>query len=228
MRPCVESNKMNTIRTIFSRPWDIRSPILTRYLETQYVDQFINKGKLRLSSFKAFRSNPDEQKGDISEGRVNMQIGTPNGNHVIVAMNGQKAYVLCAGTVEDKNMKASFKTEDGFRILNTLGFANAISSHIPGFVAGMEGLCCYRKDLLIKKDDNKPISNPDTYSNPEKWAEEHDRYVAEQARETFFVKHIDYAHQGEYRFIWFASGNEEDHIDITCPEGKRFCQRLPK
>ena len=83
--------------------------------------------KLRFSSFKKFRNNPDEQQGDAAEGRANMKIETPSGNHAILAMNGQEAYVMRGGTVESKSMEASFKTADGFRIINTLAFANAIS-----------------------------------------------------------------------------------------------------
>ena len=128
---------MSIVRTGFTRPWEIRVPILTRYLEKEYVELFLMEGKLRLSSFKAFRNNPDEERGDIFEGRASIQISTPNGNHAITGMNGQEAYVLCAGTVDNPNMESSFKTEDGFRILNPLGFADAISRHIPGFVSGI-------------------------------------------------------------------------------------------
>ena len=217
---------MSIVRTGFTRPWEIRVPVLTRYLEKEYVELFLKEGKLRLSSFKAFRNNPDEQQGDVFEGRASLQISTPNGNHAITCMNGQEAYVLCAGTVENPSMESSFKTEYGFRILNPLGFADAISRHIPGFVSGMEGLCSYRDNLLISKHDERPITPPDSYANPEEWANEYDRYVAEQAKEAFFIKHAAYAHQGEYRFIWFASGVEKEFIDITCPEAVRFCQRL--
>jgi hypothetical protein len=217
---------MSIVRTTFTRLWEIRVPVLTRYLEKEYVDLFLNEGKLRLSSFKAFRNNPDEQRGDVFEGRPNLQINTPNGSHAIVGISGQEAYILCAGTVENSKMESSFKTEYGFRILNPLGFADAISRHIPGFVCGMEGLCSYRDNLLVTKYDERPITPPDSYANPEEWAKEYERYVGEQAKETYFIKHIDYAHQGEYRFIWFASGLEREYIDITCQEAVRFCQPL--
>ena len=219
---------MSIVRIGFTRPWEIRTPTLTRYLEKEYVDLFFSEGKLRISSFKAFRENYDEQQGDPYEGRATMQISTPNGSHAVVATNGQEAYVLCAGTVENKEMEASFKTESGFRILNPLGFADAVSQHIPGFILGMEGICSYREGLSIHKHDEHFKMLPDSFPNPEEWAKEYERYVGEQSKETFFLKHISYAYQGEYRFIWFANGEEKDFIDIICPEAVKFCQPLPQ
>ncbi|WP_331351241.1 hypothetical protein [Cellvibrio sp. UBA7671] len=201
--------------------------MITRYMESQFVDDFFNEGKLRLSSFKKFRNNPDEQQGDVAEGRANMKIATPNGNHTILATNGQEAYVLCGGTVENKNMEASFKTADGFRIINTLAFADAISRYIPGFIGGVEGLCSYRDSLLINDYDEKSIVSPDQFASPEEWAKEYDKYVAEKSSAAFFIKQLKFAHQGEYRFIWFTTSSEEkEHLDIVCPEARRFCQRL--
>ncbi len=149
---------MNETTTHFSRPWGIRTPNLTRYMEKQYVDEFFKYGKLRIPSFKRFRNNPDEELGDPFEGRASAQIATPTGSHAISAINGQEAYVLCATTVESQAVEANFRTEYGIRILNSLDFANCISSHISGFVGGLEGLCSYRDDdklgqPLVKRSD---------------------------------------------------------------------------
>lgn len=215
------------ISTVFSRRWDLRFPIITRYMETQFVDDFFNEGKIRLSSFKKFRNNPDEQQGDIAEGMASMKIAAPNGNHSISAINGQEAYILCGGTVESKTMETSFKTKDGFRIINTIAFADAISRYIPGFIGGTEGLCSYRENLLINDYDEKPITPPDQFSSPDEWAKDYDKYVAQKASAAFFIKKLKFAHQGEYRFIWFTTSSEEkEYLDIVCPEARRFCQRL--
>ena len=144
-------------------------------------------------------------------------------------MSGQEAYVLCGGTVENKKMEASFSTDDGFRIINTLAFADTISRYIPGFIAGMEGLCAYRRHLLIEEHEVSPIKPPGEFKDPEEWGQEYDHYVAEKSKKAFFLKHLKYSHQGEYRFVWFAAGeSERDHIDIVCSEATKYCQRLPR
>jgi hypothetical protein len=195
-------------------------------MEKQYVDEFFEHGKLRISSFNRFRDNPDEEQGDIFEGRVNAQIKTPNGNHAIAVMNGQEAYVLCATTVESQKLEASFSTSAAFRIINTLDFASCISSHIPGFVAGLEGLCSYRDEITISKELKVDFPPPDSFPNPDVWSKEYEKFVAQQTRDGFFIKQSRYSHQAEYRFIWFAQGRERQYIDIVCPEARQFCQPL--
>ena len=214
------------IQTAFSRPWEIRTPTLTRYLEKEFTDAFFKEGRLRISSFKNFRKHADENRGDFAEGSASMQISTPMGSHAISAINGQEAYVLCAGTVESASMETSFQTQDGFRILKPLSFADAISGHIPGFIGGMEGLCHYKDSLLIAKAEPENFPPPDAFASIEEWSQQHDSFVGNHAKEAFFLKHIKYSHQGEYRFIWFASGAEKEYIDIVCPEAIQFCQRL--
>jgi hypothetical protein len=214
------------ITTAFTRPWEICTPPLTRYLEAVYIDEFFNAGKLRISSFRVFRRHPDEQRGDPSEGTAIQEIISPNARHSILGINGQEAYVLCCGTVESKDMVASFGTDAGFRIKNPLGFADAVSRQIPGFIGGAEGLCHYRDSTLLRKYDERTFRPPVSQPDPEAWAREYDRYVGEHCKDSFFLKQNRYAQQGEYRFIWFASGQERDYIDIVCPDASRFCERL--
>ena len=216
------------MRTVFQRWWEIRTPIITRYMDQKYVDEFLSEGKLRIPSFLQFRANPDEQRGDVLEGRVSARISVPNGSHTVVAINGQEAYVLCAATVENPSMKANFNTSAGFRILNPIAFADTVSRHIPGFVGGMEGLCFYRSDVAILKTDQREIVPPDKFQDPEQWARDYEKALGELTKEAFFVKRLIYAHQGEYRFIWFATGNEKPFIDIFCPEAVQFCEAMPK
>jgi hypothetical protein len=217
---------MNEITTSFARPWSMKTPLLTRYMEKKYIDEFFESGKLRLSSFLSFRNNPDEEQGDAFEGSVSMQVETPKGSHAISAMNSQEAYVLCATTIESESLEGSFKTDSGFRILNTLDFANCISAHIPGFVGGIEGLCSYKDDIAIKKSLQESFPPPDSYENPEQWANDYDQFVAAHSRDSFFVKRSKYSHQAEYRFIWFAQGSENEYLDIICLEARRFCQPI--
>lgn len=218
---------MSEITTQFVKPWSIKTPMLTRYMEEQYVEEFFEEGKLRISSFKSFRSNPDEEQGDTQEGCVSAQLSTPNGSHAILGINGQEAYVLCATTVESKTLEASFSTRAGFRIIDTLGFAQAISSHIPGFVAGLEGLCSYRDAPSVEKTLISDFPLTDSFPNPEVWAAEYEKFVANQSRDSYFLKRSRYSYQAEYRFIWFAQRNERDFIDIVCPEARMFCQPIP-
>lgn len=218
--------EMNQLQTVFSRLWNIRLPILTRYLEAEYVNEFFEDGSLRLSSFRAFRNHPDEERGDVFEGRANMEISSPNAHYAICAVNGQETFILSTSTVESRKLKATFSNNSGFRILNSLAFADCVSRQIPGFLRGCQGLCSYRDDILLRKKDDEPMRSPDSYENPEKWAEDYGKYVARQAIDAFFIKRAKYSHQGEYRFIWFAQGSEKDCLRVKCPDAVTYCERL--
>jgi hypothetical protein len=98
------------LRTSFARSWNVRTPLLTRYLEAKYVELFFKEGVLRIPSFKKFRENPDEQRGDPAEGAAYQEITAPNARHTIVGLNGQEAYVLSCSTVEGALTAASFGT----------------------------------------------------------------------------------------------------------------------
>lgn len=215
---------MAEIQLAFSRPWSFRVPLLTRQLKTEYVDDFFRDGSLRLASFETFRKHSDELRRDPQEGLVAMEIEAPNGTTSILGANGQEAYVICASTVEtalpDNGSVAAF------RILDTLGFANAISSQMLGFLGGVEGLCSYRDNAMLRKRDSRPITPPAEGENPEKWFEEQNRYIGKQTIDAFFIKHSRFSHEAEYRFIWFASGPRREYLDIKCPDALRFCERV--
>lgn len=214
---------MAEISMAFSRPWSFRVPLLTRQMKAEFVDDFFNDGTLRLSSFEVFRRHPDELRRDSQEGRIVMEIEAPNGKTSILGINGQESYVMCASTIE--TTLPSDGSVAAFRILDTLGFANAISGQIPGFLGGTEGLCSYRDNTMLKKRDSRPIVPPPDGVDPEKWFEEQQHHIGKHSIDAFFIKESRFSHEAEYRFIWFASGTHKDYLDIKCPAALQFCER---
>ena len=221
---------MPEIPISFARPWAIRQPSLTRYIEEEWVDDFLKNGNLGLSSFKAFRAHPDEFQGDKHEGGINMEIKTPSGTHRHVGRNVQKAFVLCTSTVEGLDSAASFDSSYGFRINNSTAFANAISRQIPGFIGGAEGLCCYSQsdsiDISIPDFIRSPVHSDKSGKCLDQEFEDYDKRISTYLRESFFRKHISYADQHEYRFVWFTNGFEQDYLDICSQEAVQFCEKI--
>ena len=216
---------MSELTIAFPRQWTIRTPVVTRIMARSYIDSFFEDGSLRLSSFDSFNKHPDEDRRDQQEGNIAMKIDEPNGSLNILARNGQEAYVLCGSLAEMSTTKEHSK-DSSFRILNTLAFADAISRQIPGFLGGVEGSCTYRDNTMISKKGSRKISPPENQEEVEEWFNEQNRYVGKQAIEGFFVKHSKFAHESEYRFIWFAEGHAKPHIDIKCPAAREFCERI--
>lgn len=210
----------------FARPWSVRLPTLVRQMQTQYVDAFFEDGSLRLSSFESFRRHPDEKRRDAQEGIIAMQVDTPTGPFNILGANGQEAYIICASTVETPIPDDQSASISAFRIIDTVKFADAVSRQIVGFVGGMEGLCAYRTNTMIRKSDPTPINPPTDGNQVEEWFHAMNRHTSNLAVDAYFMKHITFSHESEYRFIWFADGPRREFIDIKCPAARQFCERI--
>ncbi len=200
-----------------------------RYLpKPEHVDDFFNDGIIWLSSFRKFWRLEDEQRRDTAEGWVNMEIDSPNAHGAICVLNAQQVYVLSTA-VEGSDTKDSFKNNSGFRITNTWAFADRISHKIPGCIKHEQRLCSYGDSTLIQKQSPIPFKPPDAYANPEDFAAEFDKIIASQIADSdaFFLKGARFTLDNEYRFLWWAQGEQkEDYKKICCPEATKFCERI--
>lgn len=207
-------------------PWEVRLPSVTRYLGKEYVDAFFHDGSLRLSSFEAFRQHADENQGDGREGLPQVESESPNSKGVFLGVVGQECYILCGTVIEDRTLEASFHSEHGFRILDTIAFARCVAQCVPGFVGGMEGPCMYRANTAMQAVSHEPFRPPGPRDHPEEFGARLHAQQSDLAMSGLFIKSLQYAHQGEYRLLWFANGASKEPLDIKCPDALRHCKRL--
>ena len=221
-----------TISIPLVNEWRIRRPYLYRYLEKQYVDEFFETGKLRLSSFNAFSKHKDEQRMDGSEGHgIVTNVNTEGKGQTIFSVMGQgsNCYVLCSATLYHEEIAKDFGTDSGFRINNTLLFASTLSRYIPGFLSGIEGLCNYlpRRSIVHNMDaidiESMRISPESKNLDMGKMMQATSKIAGD---ELLFLKLNRYSSQNEYRLLWHVSGGIDSHIDIICPEARQFCTRF--
>jgi hypothetical protein len=208
-------------------PWTIKTPVITRYLDSQYVDDFFKDGNLRISSFKTFRFNNHEERCDPSEGTSSMKINCLNGQISTLTICGSTSYIISATTTESEDFQAKLNVNDGFRILDTVNFARCVATRIPEFSHGYEGICIYRGSQLIEKNDllhdlTPPAENEDS----EKWFRASQHRIAQLSVDSYFLKHIRFSPQAEYRIIWVSRDKQQDYLHIKCPEARQFCERL--
>jgi hypothetical protein len=79
---------------------------------------------------------------------------------------------------------------------------------------------------MITKSDSRAIVPPANNENVEKWFHEQNRHTGKLAVDAYFMKHMSFAHESEYRFIWFAEGTRRDFIVVKCPAAIPFCERI--
>jgi hypothetical protein len=112
-------------------PWNICTPVLYRFLESQYVDSFFQDGSIRLSSFERFAKHEDEQRLEVREGETFFISRTTQGGGqtmTVWATVGINAYVLSTAMRFDKNLMESFGCDSYFRIEDSTKFGIAVSS----------------------------------------------------------------------------------------------------
>ncbi len=66
-------------------------------MKQEYVDDFFNRGRLRLTSLDSFRKHPDEALCDVEEGVIDMSMTNPNaeGQYFLTV---QQCYVMCTSS----------------------------------------------------------------------------------------------------------------------------------
>lgn len=216
----------------FGHEWRIHRPYVYRYLQVEYVDAFFATGALRLSSFAVFSRHTDEERLDTAEGHgfVINRNQEGEGSHIGASMSqGQNAYVLCGATCFTEDLSSAFQNNSGFRINDTLRFAEAISRYIPGFSSGLEGSCHYVKRKMVDRDhgpigiDSLKVSTDSKDIDGEKLFGLMGQVAGD---DLYFLKNEKFRHQNEYRFLWQTPTAVNGTLDLVCPEARQFCTRF--
>lgn len=208
------------------RQWTAIQPSVYRYLPSQYVDAFFERGEIRLSSTAAFSRHTDEARGDSQEGTAHI-LAVGAGRHFGSFVTGQPdAYILCGSFILSRSIMDRFSGCDGaIQITSVPDFGLEIAKQLAGFEGGLSGYCLYAKHRLLYREvphdpfpqaDQEPVSFDDML-------------IAMQNAgldEHYFLKNAEYAYQAEYRLIWGVDRVNADFIDLICPEAIQFCRRV--
>jgi hypothetical protein len=211
--------------------WNICTPTLFRFLESEFVDSFFKDGSLRLSSFANFKKHKDEQRLDVKEGKTMFVHRTNQGGGQTItawATHGVNAYVLCAAMRYDKELMKSFNCDSYIRINNSTQFGMAVARHIPGVIAAFEGHCLYQEMKIVEQDigyiDINQFRDPKNPENLNKQAL-NNFIVSRMQHYPLFLKEKSYAHQSEYRFVWITRNKINDFLDLKVPEAVQYCTK---
>ena len=207
------------------RPWHLKTPTLVRYMARGYVQEFFEKGILRLSCFAEFAKHRDEQRLDPNEGR-NMIVGRTEDQTVLGwSKHGSNSYVLCTTQIESAELQAAFGCDHGFRIKDSTAFGMTIASALPRFQEGIEGPCIYQDKHMIERQLNS--FEAEKLKGQQVSRENAVALVSQIGGvDVFFVKDRKYSSQAEYRFIWNVGQDVVGPLDIHCPDARQFCEPL--
>jgi hypothetical protein len=214
----------------FNRPINAFIPPVYRFLDQRYADELISTGRLRLSTFAAFGKHTDEERLDKREGYSSLfgHSAETNKTFVVGRSVGMNAYVLSVSGRSDKTLATQFGADSCIEISNALEFAAMVGGEIPGFQNAFFGPCVYQERRLFQQAIGKfelsdlAVSAEDPTTSVEK--------VMQKASELggpieYFLKLLRYAHQIEYRFIWFTNKPVlQPYFDIENLDMRKICR----
>lgn len=204
-------------------------PMVFRYMNKEFVDDFFATGRLRLSSFKKFHKHEDEQRGDKTEGNNMIHAKAGDMSFVSVQSTGSNAYVLCSALISDDELMNDFESNDCLIIENPIAFINIVAAKIPEFQGTLFGPCMYQSKKIIQTQV-KPFVLDDL--RVEGGIDANVLFKISQnagGDHVFFAKKLEFKSQHEYRFLWFSmEENLPEELFIEIPEARAFCRRVEK
>lgn len=209
--------------------WRIKSfPVFRILDDTRWLDDFFETGEIQLSSFLKFRSYKDEMQGDKTEGEGALVTHDDEGNtHMVGYESGLNGYILSTTSSLEEQVVNDFNGKCAIRINHPTMFGLEMSKKLPFVNSGLEGLCDYVDSRINFLEAHIKADN--LLSSLKK----HDpslanHYLSELTKGIeLFAKHTKYAHQREYRLIWFSNHQKvADVIKIKCPEAIRYCDKI--
>lgn len=215
------------VKVRFGNRWAVTTPTVYRYEDGNWIDEFFDKGCLRLSTFEKFSSYPDEVRGDSEEG-LSVSYGyTQAGSTIVMALGqGHRSFVFCCSRRLSRTLQNDFGRNSAFEIMDTVGFSAAVARCLPSYRHGLEGNCIYRAHEPIVRNidyNMEDFRRPDGALGMEMLP-----FLMGQlgGPEVVLSKRPKYREQQEYRLLWEVADQPESHIDIRCPEAVQFCRRV--
>jgi hypothetical protein len=201
----------------FGQHWQVVRPSVYRYEDQNWINEFFEIGRLRLSTFAKFATYPDEIRGDKDEGHDASYGETTDNKSVVVAR--------CSHHLNHQ-LREGFKRDSAFQIMDTVGFAFEISRQLPGFRGGLEGTCIYRNNRSINRKIN---IDTEKYRLPDGNIDM--KMISDLCRELggpelVLLKHKKYENQQEYRILWELDAVSGESIDIVAPKARQFCRKV--
>ncbi|MCX6351314.1 MAG: hypothetical protein NTX03_05575 [Bacteroidetes bacterium] len=208
--------------------WRIkREPIYRLLDDVKYLDDFFNKGEIKVSCFENFKKYPDEIRGDTEEGGAGLIWDDKDSNtHFLKYEAGLNAFILSTtNEINDKIIEA-FDAKCAIKINHPNFFALELAKKIPFVTAGLEGNCDYSSSRLHFFE--KEIQTDKHFQKLDFQNNQNSQVILQQLTQgmELFLKLDKYSYQKEYRLVWFSSKKINDAFVVTCPEAIAYCDKI--
>lgn len=213
-------------------------PVLCRFMGEQYIDQFLEEGKLRLTTFEKCKTLEDDIRRDNREGR-SLICGTEGKFSCKMDFGvGSNAFLLCTSLKDSYTDSNNNRCDCYLEIFNLPGLAEQIAQYLSkngyNVLQVLFGPCTYT--------ENKQITGTLTNNNLSEIISETDKTLSldynkifdmqRQVCDTmqlFFQKPIKKYKENEYRVVWLVDPNpKKDYVDVVIDNPKNYARKIIK
>ena len=207
-------------------------PILYRFIEAQHIDEFLNTGRLQISTIPKCRKLENEKRRDTTESVYGYAFLDDNGFHKLQAKVGENAFVLCASLSQAAYHEKGIKACLELRCIDQLAIEVANQLKLAGFDISeiLSGPCNYaRKMRLIDLKGSGESFNSLIMTQDEKRQlkvdnKKVDDILGRLGRGAFYTtKELCFMHEHEYRIMWLCqSAVPDEYVYVTIPNPERY------
>ncbi len=207
------------------------TPILYRFIEEQYVDEFFKTGNLKLTTFENCKKLEDDNRKDTKEGQSELYGYDGNIKMQISFGVGSDAILLCTSLCSKYKDKKGTIYDKYIEIFDAQGLLFAIAEQLTknGYVIKniLFGPCFYTKkefhnsvcsDKFREKLDKEKVFD---------WDEMTKIANTIGGNNMFFQKPIKKRKENEFRLLWIVDNIKKDQdIFVTIPHPEAFCRLI--
>ena len=207
------------------------TPILYRFIEEQYVDEFFKTGNLKLTTFENCKKLEDDNRKDTKEGQselygydgnIKMQIGYGVGSDAIMLCTS-----LCSEYKDDKGSVCTKYIE----IFNVQGLLFAIADQLTknGYAIKsiLYGPCFYTKKEFHGAAHSEAFREKLDKEQKIDWDEMMRIANTIGGNNMFFQKPVDKRSENEFRLLWIVDNLEKDKdIFVTIQHPETYCKLI--
>ncbi len=226
-----EEKITNTVELKPNIQVDSFSPRLFRFMDENYIDEFLEIGTLFISSYKRCHNLENQNRKDKSEGKVSV-VGTDGKNTLEIVIGvPDNSFLLCTSLSENNVFPNGEVYSACLEIVNLDGFIESITDALikNGYQVDrlLYGACNYGQRLIINQKTNMDFQEiiPDKTNKTIDFERIFRAQNAIAGESMYFRKGLEKAYEHEYRIIWNINNCKEDHITIKVPEAIKYCQK---
>lgn len=205
-----------------------------RIVESNYVDDLLNKGEIKLTTFERCRNFELEHRKDSTEACNKIECVDRTSTVIINAGLKVPGYMLCLSKSTNGYKEEDYKNPSCFEVINLHKLIEQITISLlkSGYdvISVLQGHCFYSDKTIIRTLEKTKINDMFENKTKEKFTFDTINKCFEEVNpiaEMLFNKDTSYSYENEYRVIWIINGKyDENGIVIQNKNIVNLCKKV--